>query len=149
MQIYITIIHWEEWRTLKHSPKVLLKEKPFVILRLTTLLNKCQHSEDRGQSALKRRKISFVRTGRNSKQARLWEFKMLEVFSEKPPMMTYATHQNSLLRVIYQNFATKYLGLTSQQIEGRDVFSVLKLWRDAMPYQGFKEVRVKISIFFW
>ena len=36
--------------------------------------------------------------------------------------------------------ATRYLGLTSQQIEGRDAFSVLKLWRDAMPYQGSKEV---------
>ena len=40
--------------------------------------------------------------------------------------------------------ATKYLGLTSQQIEGRDVFDVLKLWRDAMPYQGSKRVRVEI-----
>ena len=40
--------------------------------------------------------------------------------------------------------ATKYLGLTSQQIEGRDVFDVLKLWRDAMPYQGFKDVSVEI-----
>ena len=36
--------------------------------------------------------------------------------------------------------ATRYLGLTSQEIEGRDVFSVLKLWRDSMPFQGSKEV---------
>ena len=36
--------------------------------------------------------------------------------------------------------ATKYLGLSSKLISGRDVFSVLKLWRDAMPYQGSKQV---------
>ena len=41
--------------------------------------------------------------------------------------------------------ATKYLGLTSQQILGRDVFSVLKLWRDAILYQGSKQVRVQIT----
>ena len=38
--------------------------------------------------------------------------------------------------------ATKYLGLISQEIHGRDVFNVLKLWRDAMPYHGSKQVRV-------
>ena len=35
---------------------------------------------------------------------------------------------------------TRYLGLTSQQIIGQDVFGVLKLWRDAMPFQGSKQV---------
>ena len=39
--------------------------------------------------------------------------------------------------------ATKYLGLTSQQIIGRDVFNVLKMWRDAMPFQRSKCVRVE------
>ena len=38
--------------------------------------------------------------------------------------------------------ATTYLGLTSQEILGRDAFEVLKLWRDAMPGQGSKEVCV-------
>ena len=42
-------------------------------------------------------------------------------------------------------FATKYLGLTLAEINGRDVFSVLKLWRDAMPYQGSKQVQVGLS----
>ena len=37
--------------------------------------------------------------------------------------------------------ATKYLGLSSEQIHGRDIFSVLKLWRDAIPGQGSKKVR--------
>ena len=41
--------------------------------------------------------------------------------------------------------ATKYLGLSSKLISGRDVFSVLKLWRDAMPYQGSKQVGTVIS----
>ena len=40
--------------------------------------------------------------------------------------------------------ATKYLGLSSKQISGRDAFSVLKLWRDAMPYQGSKQVGMGI-----
>ena len=44
--------------------------------------------------------------------------------------------------------ATRYLALTSQQTEGRNVFDVLKLWRDAMPYQGSKQVRVETRQFF-
>ena len=36
--------------------------------------------------------------------------------------------------------ATRFLGLTLTQISDMDGFSVLKLWRDAMPYQGSKEV---------
>ena len=45
--------------------------------------------------------------------------------------------------------ATKYLGLSSKQISGRDVFGVLKLWRDAVPFQGFKEVRFHYLSFFF
>ena len=41
--------------------------------------------------------------------------------------------------------ATRYLGLTSQQILGRNVFNVLKMWRDAMPYHGSKQVSVEIT----
>ena len=37
--------------------------------------------------------------------------------------------------------ATRFLGLTLPQISGMDGFSVLKLWRDAWPFQGSKEVR--------
>ena len=43
-------------------------------------------------------------------------------------------------------FATRYLSLTSQQISGRDVFNVLKLWRDASPYQGSKKVCITLSL---
>ena len=41
--------------------------------------------------------------------------------------------------------ATRYLGLTSQEILGRDAFSVLKLWRDATPDKGSKEVCMRRS----
>ena len=40
--------------------------------------------------------------------------------------------------------ATKYLGLSSKQISGQDAFGVLKLWRDSMPYQGFKSVSMGV-----
>ena len=39
--------------------------------------------------------------------------------------------------------ATRYLGFASQNILGRDAFDVLKLWRDAMPGQGSKEVCIE------
>ena len=41
--------------------------------------------------------------------------------------------------------ATRYLGLTSQEILGRDAFHVLKLWRDAMPDKGSKQVCMRRS----
>ena len=40
--------------------------------------------------------------------------------------------------------ATKYLGLSSKLTSGRDAFGVLKLWRNAMLYQGFKGVSMGV-----
>ena len=50
--------------------------------------------------------------------------------ASKEPSQNFDIDESNISKL-----ATKYLGLTSQQIRGRDVFNVLRLWRDAMPYK--------------
>ena len=49
---------------------------------------------------------------------------------------------------ILVKLATKYLGMSVDQISGLNVFNVLKKWRDDKPYQGSKQVQYDYFLVF-